>query len=71
MLAGGISDGVALRAAVALGTDLAYMGTRFIAASESMAGESYRIVQRRDLPPVHVPPTADPEIVRLPQPAEL
>ncbi|HTK62544.1 MAG TPA: nitronate monooxygenase [Pseudonocardia sp.] len=42
VLAGGISDGVALRAAVTLGADLAYMGTRFIAASESMAGEEYR-----------------------------
>jgi len=36
VLAGGISDGVALRAAVTLGADLAYMGTRFIAAAESL-----------------------------------
>jgi nitronate monooxygenase len=42
VLAGGISDGVALRAAVTLGADLAYMGTRFIAAAESMAGAGYR-----------------------------
>ena len=31
VLAGGISDGCALRAARTLGSDLAYMGTRFIA----------------------------------------
>jgi nitronate monooxygenase len=37
VLAGGISDGHALRAAEALGCDLAYMGTKFIATRESMA----------------------------------
>jgi nitronate monooxygenase len=37
VLAGGISDGHALRAAQALGCDLAYMGTKFIATRESMA----------------------------------
>ena len=42
MLAGGISDGVALRAAEVLGCDLAYMGTKFIAARESMAADEYR-----------------------------
>ncbi|MET0460919.1 MAG: nitronate monooxygenase [Ilumatobacteraceae bacterium] len=42
VLAGGISDGVALRAAVALGCDLAYMGTRFIATVESTAGAAYK-----------------------------
>ncbi len=42
VLAGGISDGTALRAAEVLGADLGYMGTRFIAASESMASEAYR-----------------------------
>jgi nitronate monooxygenase len=42
VLAGGISDGVALRAAEILGCDLAYMGTRFIAARESMATAEYR-----------------------------
>lgn len=42
VLAGGISDGVALRAAEILGCDLAYMGTRFIAARESMATDEYR-----------------------------
>ena len=36
VLAGGISDGHALRAAEALGCDLAYMGTRFIATSMSL-----------------------------------
>jgi nitronate monooxygenase len=42
VLAGGISDGVALRAAEALGCDLAYMGTKFIATHESMADERYK-----------------------------
>lgn len=42
VLAGGISDGVALRAAVTLGCDLAYMGTRFIATRESLAPDAYR-----------------------------
>jgi len=42
VLAGGISDGHALRAAQALGCDLAYMGTRFIATQESMADAAYK-----------------------------
>ena len=42
VLAGGISDGVALRAAQVLGGDLAYMGTRFIATRESLADDAYR-----------------------------
>lgn len=42
VLAGGIIDGVALAAAELLGCDLGYMGTRFIAARESLADEAYR-----------------------------
>ena len=42
MLAGGISDGQALHAAQALGCDLAYMGTTFIATRESMAPVDYK-----------------------------
>ncbi|NPV24178.1 NAD(P)H-dependent flavin oxidoreductase [Bradyrhizobium aeschynomenes] len=42
VLAGGISDGVALRAAAVLGCDLAYMGTKFIATRESMADGRYK-----------------------------
>lgn len=42
VLAGGISDGHALRAAEALGCDLAYMGTKFIATRESMADARYK-----------------------------
>jgi nitronate monooxygenase len=42
VLAGGISDGHSLRAAEALGCDLAYMGTKFIATSESMADPRYK-----------------------------
>jgi nitronate monooxygenase len=42
VLAGGIGDGHALRAAEVLGCDLAYMGTRFIATNESMADARYK-----------------------------
>jgi nitronate monooxygenase len=42
VLAGGISDGHALRAAKALGCDLAYMGTKLIATRESMADPRHK-----------------------------
>lgn len=42
VLGGGISDGVSLRAATELGADIGYAGTRFIAATESMAADVYR-----------------------------
>lgn len=42
VLAGGIADGRALRAAEVLGCDLAYMGTKFIATRESLAKEAYK-----------------------------
>jgi len=42
VLAGGIGDGHALRAAQALGCDLAYMGTKFIATRESLADARYK-----------------------------
>jgi nitronate monooxygenase len=42
VLAGGISDGRALRAAEVLGCDLAYMGTKFIATRESMADARHK-----------------------------
>jgi len=42
VLAGGISDGRALAAAVTLGCDLAYMGTKFIATEESAAPLEYK-----------------------------
>jgi nitronate monooxygenase len=42
VLAGGIADGQALRAARVLGCDLAYMGTKFIATRESMAKPAYK-----------------------------
>ena len=42
VLAGGLSDGVALRAAQVLGADLGYMGTRFIATHESLAAPDYQ-----------------------------
>ncbi len=42
VLAGGVSDGAALFAAQALGCEMAYMGTRFIATHESMAAPAYK-----------------------------
>ncbi|MET0702504.1 MAG: nitronate monooxygenase [Mycobacterium sp.] len=42
VLAGGISDGQAIFAAEVLGSDLAYLGTRFIATHESAAAGDYR-----------------------------
>jgi nitronate monooxygenase len=42
VLAGGITDGVALAAARTLGADLAYLGTRFIATRESRADFAYK-----------------------------
>lgn len=42
VLSGGISDGVALRAATVLGCDLGCIGTRFIATKESLATGSYK-----------------------------
>ncbi|MFN0184070.1 MAG: NAD(P)H-dependent flavin oxidoreductase [Aquabacterium sp.] len=42
VMAGGMADGHALWAAQALGCDLAYMGTRFIATQESMASAGYK-----------------------------
>lgn len=42
VMAGGISDGVALHAAEQLGCDLSYMGTKFIATRESMAVDRYK-----------------------------
>ena len=42
VLAGGVSDGAALFAAQAMGCDFAYMGTKFIATTESMAKAAYR-----------------------------
>jgi nitronate monooxygenase len=42
VLAGGICDGQALSAALVLGCDLGYMGTRFIATNESMASAEYK-----------------------------
>lgn len=41
ILAGGITDGTSLAAARLLGCDLGYMGTRFVATRESMAGTAY------------------------------
>jgi nitronate monooxygenase len=42
ILAGSISNGAAIRAAIELGADLAYIGTRFIATVESDASDEYR-----------------------------
>jgi nitronate monooxygenase len=42
VIAGGISDGAGILAAQVLGADLAYLGTRFIATTESLASPAYR-----------------------------
>ncbi len=42
ILAGGMMDGIALRAATVLGCDLVSMGTRFIGTRESLASEDYK-----------------------------
>jgi len=42
VLAGGISSGADVAAAIAMGADFAYIGTRFIAARESLASDSYK-----------------------------
>lgn len=42
VVGGGISDGWGVAGAIAAGADLVYMGTRFIACSESMASPAYR-----------------------------
>lgn len=42
VLSGGLSDGVALRAATVLGCDLGCVGTRFIATQESLASAPYK-----------------------------
>lgn len=41
VLAGGMANGRAVLAATALGCDLAYMGTKFVAAHESIASDDY------------------------------
>ena len=42
VLAGALADGAGVRAAEALGADLCYMGTRFIASAEAMAPNDYK-----------------------------
>lgn len=42
ILGGGIASGRGIRAAEALGADLAYLGTRFLASRESMAADGYK-----------------------------
>lgn len=42
VLAGGIGTGAAIRSAEIAGADLCYMGTRFIAAQESIASDEYK-----------------------------
>jgi nitronate monooxygenase len=42
VLAGGVSDGTGILAGQLLGADLVYLGTRFIATTESTATEAYR-----------------------------
>ena len=57
VLAGAITNGAGVLAAEAMGCDLAYMGTRFIATKESLAVERYRqmIVESRSGDIVYTP----------------
>lgn len=58
ILAGGISGGHEILAAKTLGADLVYMGTRFIAASESLASSEYKdMLIEADLDDVVYTPT--------------
>ena len=41
-IGGGISDGYGVAGAIAAGADLVYMGTRFLATTESLAQEEYK-----------------------------
>ena len=42
VVGGGIADGAGVAGAIAAGADFVYMGTRFIAATESMAAAAYK-----------------------------
>ena len=42
LLSGSISDGFSVASAIAMGADLAYIGTRFIATQESEADDDYK-----------------------------
>lgn len=42
ILSGALSDGYGIASALALGADLAYMGTRFVATAEGNADENYK-----------------------------
>ena len=42
IVGGGIADGSGVAGAIAAGADLIYMGTRFIATRESLAGDEYK-----------------------------
>lgn len=42
VIGGGISDGHGVAGAITAGADLVYMGTRFLAATESMAEDAYK-----------------------------
>jgi len=42
ILGGGIADGAGIAAAIAAGADLVYVGTRFLAAAESLAVPAYK-----------------------------
>lgn len=57
LLGGCINTGAEVLAALTLGADLAYMGTRFIATKESNAGDAYRqmVVDSRAGDIVHTP----------------
>lgn len=55
VLAGGVSDGAGILAAQALGCDLCYLGTRFIASAEARAQPEYKqMIVDSELDDVHL-----------------
>ena len=50
LLSGAISDGWGIASALALGADMAYMGTRFIATAEANADPAYKAALTNMLP---------------------
>ncbi|KAI9034489.1 2-nitropropane dioxygenase, NPD [Hyaloraphidium curvatum] len=69
VLAGAMSDGRSLLAARALGADLAYMGTRFLATKEAAAQERYKqMIVEADAgpPPTFMPVTYTDRVSGIP-----
>jgi hypothetical protein len=60
LLSGAISDGWGIASALALGADMAYMGTRFIATAEANADPAYKAALTSMPPRTSSTPTCSP-----------